>query len=88
MRDMGVEAGDEVIVELAPEDPQRADLAEDISAALAANPAAATFYGTLAQFCRRHISAGSMRLPAGQTCVQRASLRSQTSSRRRGARSL
>ncbi|MGH3185640.1 MAG: DUF1905 domain-containing protein, partial [Streptosporangiaceae bacterium] len=39
MRDMGVVVGDEVIVELAPEGPQRADLAEDVSAALAANPA-------------------------------------------------
>jgi hypothetical protein len=53
MRDMGVLAGDEVIVELAPEGPQRADLAEDISAALAANPAAAAFFDTLAQFYRK-----------------------------------
>jgi Bacteriocin-protection, YdeI or OmpD-Associated/Domain of unknown function (DUF1905) len=53
MRDTGVAAGDEVIVELAPEGPQRADLAEDISAALAANPAAAAFFDTLAQFYRK-----------------------------------
>jgi translation initiation factor IF-1 len=53
MRDMGVVVGDEVIVELAPEGPQRADLAEDISAALAANPAAAAFFDTLAQFYRK-----------------------------------
>jgi translation initiation factor IF-1 len=53
VRDMGVVAGDEVIVELAPEGPQRADLAEDISAALAANPAAAAFFDTLAQFYRK-----------------------------------
>jgi hypothetical protein len=52
-RDMGVVAGDEVIVELAPEGPQRADLAEDISAALVANPAAAAFFDTLAQFYRK-----------------------------------
>jgi hypothetical protein len=52
-RDMGVVAGAEVIVELAPEGPQRADLAEDISAALAANPAAAAFFDTLAQFYRK-----------------------------------
>jgi uncharacterized protein YdeI (YjbR/CyaY-like superfamily) len=31
----------------------RADLAEDISAALAANPAAAAFFDTLAQFYRK-----------------------------------
>jgi uncharacterized protein YdeI (YjbR/CyaY-like superfamily) len=53
MRDIGVVVGDEVLVELAPEGPQRADLAEDISAALAANPAAAAFFDTLAQFYRQ-----------------------------------
>jgi uncharacterized protein YdeI (YjbR/CyaY-like superfamily) len=53
MRDLGVVAGDEVIVELAPEGPQRADLAEDIRAALEANPAAAAFFDTLAQFYRK-----------------------------------
>jgi hypothetical protein len=53
MRDIGVLVGDEVIVELTPEGPQRADLAEDISAALAANPAAAAFFDTLAQFYRK-----------------------------------
>jgi hypothetical protein len=53
MRDAGVAAGDEVIVELAPEGPQRDDLAGDISAALEANPAAAEFFDTLAQFYRR-----------------------------------
>jgi hypothetical protein len=50
---LGVAAGEEVSVELAPEGPQRADLAEDISAALAANPAAAAFFDTLAQFYRK-----------------------------------
>ncbi len=53
MRDAGVVANDEVIVELTPEGPQRADLAADISAALAANPAAAAFFDTLAQFYRK-----------------------------------
>ena len=53
MRDAGVAAGHEVIVELAPEGPQRGDLADDISAALDANPAAAAFFDTLAQFYRR-----------------------------------
>ena len=53
VREMGVAAGDEVIVELAPEGPQRADLAPDISAALAANPAAAAFFDPLAQFYRK-----------------------------------
>jgi bacteriocin resistance YdeI/OmpD-like protein/uncharacterized protein DUF1905 len=53
VRGLGLVAGDEVVVELAPEGPQRADLAEDISAALAANPAAAAFFDTLAQFYRK-----------------------------------
>jgi translation initiation factor IF-1 len=53
MHDIGVAVGDEVVVELTPEGPQRADLAEDISAALAANPAAAAFFDTLAQFYRK-----------------------------------
>ena len=53
MRDAGVAAGDDVLVELAPEGPQREDLADDISAALEANPAAAAFFDTLAQFYRK-----------------------------------
>jgi len=52
-RDAGIAAGGEVIVELAPEGPQRADLAEDIAAALAASPAAAAFFDTLAQYDRK-----------------------------------
>ena len=50
---MGLAAGDSVAVELTPEGPQRADLADDISAAFAANPAAAAFFDTLAQFYRK-----------------------------------
>ena len=50
---------------LAPEGPQREDLADDISAALEANPAAAAFFDTLAQFYRkaylRWIDASSLR---------------------------
>jgi hypothetical protein len=52
-RDGCVALGDKVIVELAPEGPQRADLADDIAAALDGNPAAAAFFDTLAQFYRR-----------------------------------
>jgi len=52
-RDHGVAAGDRVEVVLAPEGPQRDELAEDIVAALAANPAAAAFFDSLAQFYRR-----------------------------------
>jgi hypothetical protein len=56
MRDVSVAAGDDVQVELAPEGPQRGDLADDISAALEANPAAAAFFDTLAQFyCKAYL---------------------------------
>jgi hypothetical protein len=50
---LGVTPGDEVSVELTPEGPQRADLAEGVTAALAANPAAGAFFDTLAQFYRK-----------------------------------
>jgi hypothetical protein len=50
---LGHAIGDDVTVELAPEGPQRGDLADDIAAALAANPAAAAFFDTLAQFYRK-----------------------------------
>ena len=49
----GLTAGDEVTVEIAPEGPQRDDLADDIAEALAANPAAGAFFDSLAQFYRR-----------------------------------
>jgi hypothetical protein len=52
-RDMGYAIGDHVAVELAPEGPQRGDLADDIAAALEANPAAGAFFDTLAQFYRK-----------------------------------
>ena len=50
---MGVAIGDEVTVVLAPEGPQRTDLADDIAAALVASPAAGAFFDTLAQFYRK-----------------------------------
>src|SRR5215831_8576221 len=53
LRGAGVATGADVLVELAPEGPQRGDLADDISAALAASPAAAAFFDTLAQFYRK-----------------------------------
>jgi len=53
IRDAFVPTGEDVLVELAPEGPQRVDLADDIAAALEANPAAAAFFDTLAQFYRR-----------------------------------
>jgi hypothetical protein len=53
MREAGIAVGADVIVELAPEGPQRSDLADDIAAALEASPAAAAFFDTLAQFYRK-----------------------------------
>jgi hypothetical protein len=52
-QELGLEPGRQVAVELTPEGPQRADLAEDFAAALAANPAAGAFFDTLAQFYRK-----------------------------------
>ena len=51
--ELGLAAGAAVTVELTPEGPQRADLAEDIAAAFAENPAAGAFFDTLAQFYRK-----------------------------------
>jgi hypothetical protein len=53
MRGTGADVGSDVLVELAPEGPQRGDLADDVAAALAANPAAGAFFDTLAQFYRK-----------------------------------
>lgn len=52
-RDCGVAPGDEVVVVLSPEGPQRDDLAPDIAAAFAGAPDAAVFYDSLAQFYRK-----------------------------------
>jgi Bacteriocin-protection, YdeI or OmpD-Associated/Domain of unknown function (DUF1905) len=52
-RDRGIGPGDTVEVVLKPEGPQRGELAEDLAAALAANPEAGTFFDALAQFYRR-----------------------------------
>ncbi|MEU7783044.1 YdeI/OmpD-associated family protein [Amycolatopsis sp. NPDC049159] len=52
-RDNGLGAGDRVDAELAPEGPQRQDLADDIVAALAASPAAKAFFDSLATFYRK-----------------------------------
>jgi hypothetical protein len=53
LRDTGAAPGDDVTVELAPEGPQRSELAPDIAAVLEASPAAAAFFDTLAQFYRK-----------------------------------
>ncbi|MDT7798419.1 MAG: hypothetical protein QOI78_1852 [Actinomycetota bacterium] len=53
LRDTATAVGDEVTVVLAPEGPQRGDLAEDVADALAADPAAGAFFDTLAQFYRK-----------------------------------
>jgi hypothetical protein len=65
MEHAGIAVGARVPVELSPEGPQRGDLAEDVAAALEANPAAGAFFDTLAQFyrkgCLRYIDATKWR---------------------------
>ena len=56
---MGIAIGEEVTVELAPEGPQRGDLADDIAAALAANPCPASS-GTLRTGCSKDRTSGPM----------------------------
>jgi len=70
-----VAVGDEVTAELAPEGPQRGDLAGDIATAPAASLAPGAFFDTLAQFYARPASAGSTRPLAGRTSARRASPR-------------
>jgi len=53
VRDSGLSAGGDVLVELEPEGPQRDDLADDVRAALEDSPAAAAFFDTLPQFYRK-----------------------------------
>jgi hypothetical protein len=53
VRDHPIPAGSTAEVEIAPEGPQRDDLADDVAAALAANPEAARFFDGLPQFYRR-----------------------------------
>ena len=52
-RDCGVDAGTKVKVVLAPEGPQRGDLAPDLAEALEAEPTAGEFFDSLAQFYRK-----------------------------------
>ena len=52
MRTCPVGPGDNVEVAIAPEGPQRGDLAPDVVAALEANPEAGAFFDVLAQFYR------------------------------------
>jgi hypothetical protein len=52
-RDCGIEPGQQVTVQIAPEGPQRDDLPPDLSEALDANPAAGQFFDSLAQFYRK-----------------------------------
>lgn len=51
-RDCGVSPGDEVTAVLEAEGPQRSDLAPDVASALEAEPLAAQFFDSLAQFYR------------------------------------
>lgn len=69
-RDRHLDSGAAVDVVLEPEGPQRDDLADDLAAALQANPAAGAFFDSIAQFYRnaylRYIDA-TKRKPAERT---------------------
>lgn len=52
-RDRGIEPGQEVLVALAPEGPQRDSLPPDLAAALEAEPEAGAFFDSLATFYRK-----------------------------------
>jgi uncharacterized protein YdeI (YjbR/CyaY-like superfamily) len=52
-RDCRVGPDEKVEVVIEPEGPQRSELADDVAAALDANPAAAAFFDGLAQFYRK-----------------------------------
>ncbi len=53
LRDAGIKSGDQVSVELTLEGPQQENMAADITAALAADEAARTFFDGLATFYRK-----------------------------------
>lgn len=52
LRDCPIGPGDTVKVVIAPDGPQRSDLASDLAAALEENPEAGAFFDSLAQFYR------------------------------------
>jgi len=52
LRDSPLNVGDEASVAIEPEGPQRDDLADDVASALDANPSAAEFFDSIAQFYR------------------------------------
>ena len=53
IRDCPIQIGDKVKVSIAPEGPQRDELAPDVAAALKKEPKAAAFFDGLAQFYRK-----------------------------------
>ena len=53
IRDCPIQIGDKVKVSIAPEGPQRDELAPDVAAALGKEPKAAAFFDGLAQFYRK-----------------------------------
>ena len=75
MRDPVIAATGDVVVELAPEGPQRGDLASDIAAALEATRPLQRSSIPWRSSTGRPTFAGSIRPRAGRTCVPRASLR-------------
>ena len=79
---LGIAIGDEVMVELAPEGPQRGDLADDIAAALAVTRRRARSSIRWRSSTARLTCAGLTRPPACRICARPALLRSSACSRR------
>ena len=79
LRDCPVGPGDHVEVTIAPEGPQRADLAPDVAVALEASPAAGACFDSLAQFYRKAYPRWIDGPSAGPPCELSASPRSSTS---------
>lgn len=77
-RDCGVEPGEEVEVVLAPEGPQRGELAPDVAAALDAEPKAGAFFDALAQFYRKGYLRYMTRRSASRSFERNGSQRSST----------
>ena len=85
LRGCDLSPGDQSKVYLEPEGSQRQHLADDIAAALQANPRAAQFFDGLAQFYRRGTCGGSTRRSAARSCDKNESPR-WSSSLRPGSR--
>ncbi len=75
MQHASIVIGSQVPVELSPERPQRGDLAEDIAAALEANPSAGAFFERSRSSTARATCVTSTPRSGGPTCARHGSPR-------------